>query len=183
MNSMGGGDSGTNRAMGSYHGDFNSEERSKLGTDISSMVARKKSGVRGAKKSKSKSTILSGGTSAYSSRALRAGGLKSGNQLTNQTSAQSSPTRDDALYKKLKDGSYSYEQTRQMLMARQQAFQNRKSNRTGKYSPTKVSQRDLQQLSRMIHSNSRYLTVPHGMPEHLKKYQVQSQTDRNRVFA
>ena len=75
------------------------------------------------------------------------------------------------MYKKLKEGTYNYEQTRQMLMARQLNMKNRKDSKSGKYSPTKLSQRDQQQLSRMIHSNSKYLTVPHGMPEHLKRQQ------------
>jgi len=87
-----------------------------------------------------------------------------GNNRLNYSTA-SSPTRstyDPNLYKKLKEGGYNYEQTRQILLARQKQMQDRRINSKGKYSPNKKSTRDLNQLSRMVHSNSRYLSVPHG---------------------
>jgi hypothetical protein len=55
---------------------MNSDDRSKLGTDISTLMSRGKSGTtRGGRKQKSKSTLL-GGSSTNTSRAVRAAGLK-----------------------------------------------------------------------------------------------------------
>lgn len=94
----------------------------------------------------------------------------------------SSPTRDSSIYKKLKEGKYSFEQTRQMLLARKPEWKSKSKNQK-KYSPRRKSLRDFGQLSRMIHSNSRYLTVPHGVPDHLKRNSNPAAFDRNKVYA
>lgn len=41
----------------------------------------------------------------------------------------------------------------------------------------------MNQISKMIHSNSKYLTVPHGIPDHLKQRNSDPITDRNRIYA
>ena len=78
-----------------------------------------------------------------------------------EMSINSSPYRSSKVYDKIKDGKYSYEQTRQMLMARQVQF--KKKNSTDlKYDPNKRQVTDLKKLYNMIHNNNKYLNVPHG---------------------
>jgi hypothetical protein len=47
--------------------------------------------------------------------------------------------------------------------------------------------RDVRELYRMINSNSKYLTVPHGVPEHLKRNNSSQSNplgfDKNKIYA
>ena len=56
-------------------------------------------------------------------------------------------------------------------------MKDKRVNSKGKYSPHKKSTRDLNELSKMVHSNSKYLSVPHGVPDQ------KSLEDRNRIYA
>ena len=99
---------------------------------------------------KSKSSLYGGsqgynsGLRASNSRSTRATLAVLGSNRLNYSTV-SSPTRSTQgdLYKKLKEGGYSYEQTRQILMARQKLANDKKAHSRGKYSPHKKSTRDL----------------------------------------
>jgi hypothetical protein len=57
-----------------------------------------------------------------------------------------------------------------------------------KYSPRKTGHLNVKKLHNVIFNNSKYLSVPHGVPEHLKKSSVFSDKsngnmDRNKIYA
>eukprot|EP00347_Sterkiella_histriomuscorum_P001040 403373572 len=111
-------------------------------------------------------------------------------QYTSPTSRQAQS--DASLYKKLKEGGYNYEQTKQMLLSRSNrilsgGISNQKGMGYGKRksSPGRLTNRDAGQISRMINSNSNYLSYPHGVPDHLKNKQLTTdpRTDRYKIYA
>ena len=68
-----------------------------------------------------------------------------------------------------------------MLLSRQKQFRSKKD--LAKYSPQRKSNTNMRKLNNMIHSNSKYLTVPHGIPDHLKKNERdKSDNDRYKVY-
>lgn len=55
-----------------------------------------------------------------------------------------------------------------MLLSRQRASK-KKDKDAYKYSPHRRSSTNYVKLNKMIHSNSKYINVPHGIPDHLKR--------------
>ena len=92
------------------------------------------------------------------------------------TSVSSSPQRSSKIYEKLREGKYNYEQTKQMLLARQQQFKKKdKLHNMGK-----ATHRDMKKLNNMVSNNTKYLSVPgHG---DVRRSDT-SATDRNKLYA
>lgn len=65
-----------------------------------------------------------------------------------------------------------------MLLQRQLA-----NKRKDKFSPNKRGHTNVRKLTNMISNNQRYLSVPHGIPEHLKKSTDKASIDRNKIYS
>jgi hypothetical protein len=63
----------------------------------------------------------------------------------------------------------------------------RSSKDSQKYSPNRKSHANVKKLNNMIFNNAKYLSVPHGIPDHLKKSgqsdKAQAGYDRNKIYS
>jgi hypothetical protein len=97
------------------------------------------------------------------------------------------------LHSNLRDSKLSYEQTRQMLLSRQKLMKGSNAKDQQKYSPTRKVPTNVKKLNNMIYGNAKYLSVPHGIPDHLKKSNQFDksglgigsavQADRNKIYS
>lgn len=71
------------------------------------------------------------------------------------------------MYERIRESGLNYEQTKQFLLGRQMRMHNAKKN--AKYALNRGTHANAKKLQKMITKNGKYLTVPHGLPEHLKK--------------
>jgi hypothetical protein len=85
--------------------------------------------------------------------------------------------RSSKIYEKLREGKYNYEQTKQMLLARQQQFK----KRDNKYNPNTIRKRDATKLQNMINNNTKYCLPGHG--DHRLRASDLAATDRNKLYA
>ncbi|CDW83195.1 UNKNOWN [Stylonychia lemnae] len=166
-----------------------SVERSRM-TDLSYAGGFNKNKLNDKSKSSiiGNSSLLLQGIGSSQSRQTRGNGSNHGSKNLDSSvyfSPQRSVQSDAGLYRKLKDGKFSYDQTRQILLSRHQQLANKKQSQKGKFSPSRDPNlpRDQNQMQKLSNSNSKYLSVPHGIPEHLKNRTSDVRTDRNKVYA
>ena len=73
-----------------------------------------------------------------------------------------------------------------MLMGRQNNFKKKSQDYNSKSEVSKRNPNEMKKLYNMINSNTKYLNVPHGLPEHMKRAtssQMNEFMDRNKIYA